>query len=341
MKFQRSHLNAKFTRSALDKPYNSPNSFGATYGDHKRFLEFSDEDFKELKRYSEENGMIFSASAMDEVSLGELLGMGVPFVKIGSGDSNNFSLLTKARDSGRPLIISTGMRNQETIERIYSLMDDNPFGLLHCVSAYPTAPEDANLQFIREYQNNFPKAIIGYSGHEVGQTISLAAIAMGAKILERHFTVDKTLKGSDHKCSLEPQEMAELVINVRKLERFLKGMKLYESSEIISALKTLGIVQMRNSSEIQGIQEDLEKAMNGENQRRLLQCEMDCFQKLGKSLVYSRNIDGNEVLTEKDFAIKISQPKGLEPEILDRIVGKTLYKSVQFEVPVEEQHFQP
>ncbi|GAB0100696.1 Sialic acid synthase [Sergentomyia squamirostris] len=217
VKFQRSNLEAKFTKSALDRLYPSPNSFGATYGDHKKFLEFSSEDFRELKTFTEDCGLIFSASAMDPVALDELISLEVDFIKIGSGDANNFPLLEKGKLSGRPLIISTGMQDQGTIERINELIGEEPFGLLHCVSCYPTSPEDANLQLIPEFRKNFRQATVGYSGHELEtEIISLAAVAMGAKILERHFTLGKSLKGSDHKCSLEPQEMKKLVKNIRE-----------------------------------------------------------------------------------------------------------------------------
>ncbi|XP_059622534.1 sialic acid synthase, partial [Phlebotomus argentipes] len=326
VKFQRSNLSAKFTRSALERPYTSLNSFGATYGEHKSFLEFSAEDFRDLQRFSAENDIIFTASAMDEVALDELLAMGVPLVKIGSGDANNLPLIKKARDSGVPLIISTGMQRQETIEQIHSLMAERSFGLLHCVSSYPTRVQDANIQFIEVFQKCFPKAIVGYSGHEIGQEISLAAVAMGAKIVERHFTLDKNLKGSDHKCSLEPKEMSQFVENVRKLEHFLGEKRIHDVSEIISALITLNMIP----------KVDLNSAFSGEKCRKLLQCEIDCFQKLGKSLVFSRDVESGEVLTQNHLAIKVSQPKGLQPEEMDKILGRRLSKAGKFDTPIQE-----
>lgn len=108
MKFQKSDLTEKFTQGALDKPYPSVNSFGVTYGDHKKFLEFSDIQFNELKNFADQNGIMFSASAMDIKSLDFLIQMDLPFIKIGSGDANNFQLIENAAKSHIPLIISTG-----------------------------------------------------------------------------------------------------------------------------------------------------------------------------------------------------------------------------------------
>lgn len=108
MKFQKTNLNEKFTKAALDKPYASQHSFGATYGEHKKFLEFTENQFKELKNFADEVEILFSASAMDVKSLDFLLNLNLPFIKIGSGDANNFLLVEKAAKANVPLIISTG-----------------------------------------------------------------------------------------------------------------------------------------------------------------------------------------------------------------------------------------
>ncbi|XP_055691137.1 sialic acid synthase [Lutzomyia longipalpis] len=337
VKFQRSHLPAKFTKAALGRPYSSLNSFGATYGEHKMFLEFSQSDFRELKRFSEEEvGIIFGVSAMDEVALEELLDMGVAFVKIGSGDANNFPLIRKARDARRPLIISTGMQNDGVIERIYSTMQGRAFGLLHCVSSYPTEVQDVNLQHIKGFQEKFPKAVIGYSGHELNGLVSVVAVAMGASILERHFTLDKNLQGSDHKCSLEPPEMTRLVKNVRKVEEYLnkqnQGATLNTFEELASLLDHLEVLPEED-------REPLKSALIGENERKLLKCEEECYRKLGKSLVYARNITSGEELTENDLTIKVSHPKGIPPEDFEQILGRKLTKPVEADTPIQESDF--
>ncbi|XP_012493719.1 PREDICTED: sialic acid synthase [Propithecus coquereli] len=174
-KFQKSELEFKFNRKALERPYTSKHSWGKTYGEHKRHLEFSHDQYRELQRYAEEVGIFFTASGMDEMAVEFLHELNVPFFKVGSGDTNNFPYLEKTAKKGECLIF--------------------------------------------EYQKVFPDIPVGYSGHETGIAISVAAVALGAKVLERHITLDKTWKGSDHSASLEPGELAELVRSVRLVER--------------------------------------------------------------------------------------------------------------------------
>uniref|UniRef100_M3ZAY2 N-acetylneuraminate synthase n=1 Tax=Nomascus leucogenys TaxID=61853 RepID=M3ZAY2_NOMLE len=149
--------------------------------------------------------------------------LNVPFFKVGSGDTNNFPYLEKTAKKGRPMVISSGMQSMDTMKQVYQIVKplNLNFCFLQCTSAYPLQPEDVNLRVILEYQKLFPDIPIGYSGHETGIAISVAAVALGAKVLERHITLDKTWKGSDHSASLEPGELAELVRSVRLVERAL------------------------------------------------------------------------------------------------------------------------
>ncbi|OQR67132.1 sialic acid synthase-like [Tropilaelaps mercedesae] len=217
VKFQKSTLSDKYAASVLARRYDSPNAFGATYGEHKAFLELPSKAFSNLKGKAARNGLLMSASAMDENALDFLVELGVPFIKIGSGDSNNPRLVRKAAQTKIPLIISTGMSNFSTVKRLYAEAS-KPLGLLQCTSAYPTSAGDVNLRVMDTYAKHFPDAVIGYSGHEEGFVPTLGAVARGAKIVERHFTLDKQLKGSDHKCSLNPSDMADMVKQIRQLE---------------------------------------------------------------------------------------------------------------------------
>lgn len=187
VKFQKSNLASKFTAAALDRPYTGPNSWGQTYGQHKTHLEFTIEQYIQLQQFANEVGILFSASAMDPISLAELIAIAVPFIKIGSGDANNFQLLHEAaRRAAVPLVISTGMQSTKTIRQIVDIMkihEKKNYCLMHCVSAYPTAAEWAGLQTIQLFKSWFPNVCIGYSGHEpeaVG--ISVAAVACGAVV---------------------------------------------------------------------------------------------------------------------------------------------------------------
>jgi len=221
VKFQKSDLQAKFTPSVLNRPYQSPHAFGKTYGEHKKFLEFTKEQYVQLKAYAESLPIHFSASAMDEVSLDFLVQLQVPFLKIGSGDANNFAMLEKAAKTQLPIIYSTGMQDEDTVKRAIGLMSrhNSRICLLQCTSAYPTPFDQVHLRVMTAYQRAFPSSPIGYSGHELGLAVSLAAAALGANVIERHFTLDKSLKGNDHACSLDPTQFKSLVDGVREIER--------------------------------------------------------------------------------------------------------------------------
>ncbi|KAH1005396.1 hypothetical protein HUJ04_006394 [Dendroctonus ponderosae] len=301
-KFQKTCPKEKFTSSALNRPYPGANSWGRTYGEHKEFLEFSEKEFEELQAYAGSIGILFTASAMDEESLRFLQSIQVPFIKIGSGDSNNPFLIEKAAQTGIPLIISTGMIDLKTVQKIHGLVSKHHknFALLQCVSSYPTPCEDINLQVISLLQKSFPDTLIGYSGHELGIHLSVAAVALGAKIIERHITLDKTLKGSDHKCSLEPLELKAMIEQMRTLQLALgKPIKKMEPSE------------------------------------------EPCFEKLGKSLVYARKLSCGHPVSLEDLQIKVSSPKGLDGWKYLDVLERRLNCDVDEEDPVLWRHFLP
>ncbi|XP_055851807.1 sialic acid synthase isoform X2 [Episyrphus balteatus] len=325
VKFQKSCLNSKFTKSALDRPYTGHNSWGNTYGEHKAFLEFSIDEYKILQKYSNDLGIFFSASAMDEVSLDDLRSMDLPFIKIGSGDANNFTLLEKASKIQLPLIISTGMQTMSTIENIVQIMRSSSktnFALLHCVSSYPTKPEDCNLLTIQLLQKKFPDVVIGYSGHEVVPYISEAAVLLGAKIVERHITLDKKQKGSDHLCSLTPNEF----------QRLIKSIRYYEDNKLLDVPQsTQFIIDHFNGDE------NVKKSLGHVYGRDILNCELDCRKKLGKSLVTSKEIRKGEILTLKNIMIKVSEPPGLTAERLKDCLGKPTNKDLKIDEPLQAE----
>lgn len=297
-KFQKSELEYKFNKSALERPYTSPHSWGKTYGEHKRHLEFSHEQYRELQKYAEEIGIFFTASGMDEMAVEFLHELNVPFFKVGSGDTNNFPYLEKCAKKGRPMVVSSGMQSMETMRRVYQTVKaNNPnFCILQCTSAYPLEPENVNLRVIMEYQKEFPDIPIGYSGHETGIAITIAAVALGAKVVERHVTLDKTWKGSDHQASLEPQELTELVQAIRTVERSL-----------------------------------------GSPIKQILPCEMACHNKLGKSVVAKTAIPKGTVLTIDMLTVKVGEPKGVPPQNIFDLVGKKVSRDiVEDETVVEE-----
>ncbi|KAH8295439.1 hypothetical protein KR018_011084 [Drosophila ironensis] len=319
VKFQKSDLKAKFTQSALDREYISEHAWGRTYGEHKQYLEFSKEQYGELQAYSRKIDIDFTASAMDEPSLEFLADLNVPFIKIGSGDANNFLLLKKAAKLDLPLVISTGMQTMETVDRIVQTMEEagkQNFALMHCVSAYPTAPEDSSLQLIGLLSQRFPEVAIGYSGHELGALLTQAAVLLGARIVERHFTLDKNQKGSDHRCSLEPHEFRQLNEEMKKFT--LGG----------GPLPTREVVAILNGGP------ELEEALRAVADKRVLACEQPCRNKLGKTIVAARNLCKGQVLQLPDLAIKVSQPRGAPAEEYLQMIGKELTTDVGEDEPI-------
>ncbi|KAH8382172.1 hypothetical protein KR009_002116 [Drosophila setifemur] len=319
VKFQKSDLPAKFTRSALDREYVSEHAWGKTYGEHKEFLEFSREQYLELQAYSSEINVDFTASAMDECSLDFLVDLKVPFIKIGSGDANNFLLLKKAAGLEIPLVISTGMQTMDTVERIVRTMEDagkQDYALMHCVSSYPTSPGDCNLQLITMFKRRFPNVAIGYSGHELGVAITQAAVLLGARIVERHFTLDTNQKGSDHRCSLEPNEL-------RTLSQSIKNYNLREGP-----MSAVDIIKTLNGGQ------EVEEALRDVHLKEILPCELPCRNKLGKSIVAACSLSKGHILQLSDLAIKVSQPSGVTAEKYLDLVGKKLTDNVCEDEPI-------
>jgi sialic acid synthase SpsE len=223
VKFQKRDIPSLLTSYMYNQPYKSPDSFGPTYGKHREALELSIEDFSRLKEIAEQKGLIFFSSVWDEKSLHEVNSLGVEIIKICSADLVNIPLLRKAASLSKIIFLSTGMSTIEEIdvavEEISSLNDK--LILLHCNSSYPCDEEQIALPVISFLSKRY-KVPVGYSGHEVSIAPSVAAVALGACVVERHFTLDKSLCGTDHKVSLTPLEFKELVKGIREVERAIK-----------------------------------------------------------------------------------------------------------------------
>ncbi|XP_076258459.1 N-acetylneuraminic acid synthase isoform X3 [Rhynchophorus ferrugineus] len=301
VKFQKSCLTEKFTSSVLKTPYSGKNSWGKTYGEHKSFLEFTANEFIELQKYAEELDIYFTASAMDPQSLKFLELIKVPFIKIGSGDANNLLLIEQAAKTNIPLVISTGMVGFKTVQSIYDLVScyHKNFVLLHCTSAYPTLDEDVHLRVLKLYMKEFPDIPIGYSGHELGIHITTCAVALGAKVIERHITLDKTMKGTDHKCSLEPHELKQLISQIRSVELALGK-----------------AIKKRHPSEIP--------------------CYRKLYKTMVYSNNFQAN---HKLDSTNDIKVKVCDPKGLDPLFINKVLGKTLKCNVNLDDPVLLEHF--
>lgn len=240
VKFQKRHMESLLTRAGREAPYTGANSFGPTYGAHRNALELSVEQMAELKELTESLGLVFFASAWDEVSLEEMLGLGMDLIKVCSADVVNVPLLRRVAAANLPVIMSTGMSSLEEVDTAVSILRENSddLVLLHCNSSYPCAEEQIGLPVMDALRERY-NLPVGYSGHERGLAPSVAAVALGACVIERHFTLDKTQVGTDHKASLEPAELALLVRMIREVEAcmILKGKKVFP--EELAAAKKL------------------------------------------------------------------------------------------------------
>jgi len=186
-------------------------------------LELSQSDFIELKNYCEKKDIIFLSTPDEEKSADFLEQIGVPLFKIGSGELTNLPFLKYIALKNKPIILSTGMSNLEEIEKAVEVIvksGNESLILLHCTSEYPTSLSDVNLNAMITLKTNF-STIVGYSDHTIGNFASIVAASMDAKVIEKHFTYDKNALGPDHKCSLSPNELKNLVKEIRDVEMIL------------------------------------------------------------------------------------------------------------------------
>ena len=228
IKFQKKNLNSDIQVTKFDDDHNNfaeESSFQRHRNilEHQDFLEFSQDKFRQLKEYADSIGIMFISSAWDEDSVDFLVDLKVPMLKVGSQDLTNFPLLEHISKKKLPLIMSTGMANLDTVIEAYEIVSFNNKNvcLLQCTSCYPTDPENINLNVLKTYQTQFPSTAIGYSGHEQGLTASLGGVALGAKIIERHITLDRNMDGPEHIASLEETEFKDLVNQIRIMEKCL------------------------------------------------------------------------------------------------------------------------
>jgi len=218
VKLQKRTIDRLLAPEALAAPYRGEHSFGPDYGSHRRALELPDAVWPDLKALAESLGLIFFASAWDGPSVDFLEALGVPCHKLPSACLTDYSLIDYAAQKWhKPLILSTGMSDMEEVRIAVDIAErhrvSRHFGgliLLQCCSTYPSVPDDLNLHVIHPYREMF-RWPVGYSGHETGLAPSLAAVALGACLVERHFTLDRRAKGPDHRASLEPDDFKRLV----------------------------------------------------------------------------------------------------------------------------------
>tara|TARA_Y100000310_G_scaffold333366_1_gene410770 strand:+ start:535 stop:1359 length:825 start_codon:yes stop_codon:yes gene_type:complete len=191
-----------------------------TYLDYKYKVEFGKKEYDEIDRHCKERDIEWSASSWDLDSLEFLNQYDIPYIKIPSAMLTNYSLLRAASFIKKKVILSTGMSMIDEIDNAVKVVKDVDFALLHCNSSYPAPIEDLNLNCIKTLKDRY-NCEVGYSGHEFGLTTTIASVCMGATIIERHITLDRTLWGTDQMCSVEPHGLIKLVRGIRELESAL------------------------------------------------------------------------------------------------------------------------
>ena len=221
VKLQKRDNRTLYTKAMYNKPYEHENSFGLTYGEHRNALEFGWKEYCELKAYAREIGITMLSTAFDFRSADFLAKLDIPAFKIGSGDLKNIPLLTHIAKLKKPMIVSTGGGDIVDVQRAYdAIMPINTqLCLLHCTSGYPAMSEELNLRVITTYRHQFKNIIIGFSSHENGIGLTVAAYVLGSRVVEKHFTLNRTWKGTDHSFSLEP-------IGLGKMVRYLHNCRL-------------------------------------------------------------------------------------------------------------------
>lgn len=230
VKFQKRTVDVVYTPEELAQPLESP--FGLTSGDYKRGREFGYEQYAEIDRYCRQRGIMWFASCWDEGSVDFIERFNPPCQKLASACLTDDGLLRHHRGAGRPILLSTGMSRLEQIDHAVDVLGREDLVLLHATSTYPSQTDELNLKMIPRLVERYDVPI-GYSGHEVGLYTTLAAMVLGACVLERHITLDRAMWGTDQAASVEPQGFARLVKDVRAVELALgDGIKRVYESEI-------------------------------------------------------------------------------------------------------------
>lgn len=215
VKFQKRTIEVVYTPEELQRPRESP--FGTTNGDLKYGLEFGQEEYEEIDRYCREKKIAWFASCWDEQSVDFIDQFDVPCYKIASASLTDDKLLRYTRATGKTILLSTGMSTLEQIDHAVEVLGKNDMLIMHSCSTYPAYYEELNLRVIPLLSERYDVPI-GYSGHETGLPSTIAAVVLGASLVERHITLDRSMWGSDHAASLEPNGITRLIRDIRLIE---------------------------------------------------------------------------------------------------------------------------
>lgn len=237
VKLTKRDLTQELTLSEMNRAYDSPHSFGKTYGEHRAFLELSDDQHFEIFKYAKTKGLEFVETLCAIGTLGLLKLFTPDKLKVASRDLTNLPLLQAMGETKLPIILSTGMGGKKEIDDALNVITKyhSNISILHCVSQYPTEPSNVNLKTITYLIKNYSDFVIGYSDHTIGISTPVAAVAMGAKIIEKHITIDRRLKGTDQAGSLGPDGVYRMIRDIRILDNSLGVEDVFISEGVVQA----------------------------------------------------------------------------------------------------------
>lgn len=296
VKFQTWKTEKIITKNVSQADYQVENTgFSESQFDMLKKLELSYEDFTKIKKYCDEIGIQFASTADEEESLDFLISLGIPFIKIGSGEITNIPYLRAMGSKKLPIVLSSGMATLGEVETaLFELKNAGATDiiLLHCTTSYPCVVEDVNLNAMLTMKNAF-KLAVGYSDHTEGIEVPIAAVALGATVIEKHFTLDRKMAGPDHLASTEPREFKQMVESIRNIEKALgSGLKIPTKTE-----KEISDVVLKR-------------------------CVASCCIKKG------------DVFTEKNVCVKRND-KGTSAKYWDLVIGKKAKKDYTVDEAIE------
>lgn len=288
VKMTKRDLNEELSATQMARPYDTPNSFGKTYGEHRAYLELSDEEHFEVYKHAKKYGLDFVETLCAKGCLSLLKLFTPDYLKVASRDLTNLPLLCAMAETRIPIILSTGMAGKKELDEALDIITryHSNISILHCVSQYPTEPDNLNLKTITYLKKHYGQYKIGFSDHTIGISAPIVAVGMGAEIIEKHITIDRKMKGTDQAGSLGPDGVNRMVRDIRVAERWLGNEDLY-----------------------------IDKCVSGSKI------------KLERSIASKRNILKGEVIKETDLHM-LSPGDGYKWDQLSEIVGKTVKKDI-------------
>jgi N,N'-diacetyllegionaminate synthase len=295
IKFQKRDIDSMLTAAYLDQPCpilsNEGENFSRTYRKVREAIELDIDEFSTLKDYCK-NRIDFIVTPFDLISLENLEKIDVDAYKIAAFTVTDTPVLEVLANTEKTVFMSLGMSTEEEILNAVEILKNTDLVLMHCVSSYPMKVQDANLNLIDWIRSlGYP---VGWSDHENGITLAPVTVALGVRCIEKHFTLDRSMKGFDHAMSLEPTGLRKVIRDIRKVEVALQGLK---------------------------------------NKREILSCELSCYHNKRKSIVATQHIKKGEKIT-RDMLTTKGPNKGLSPAMIPRIIGKIALEDIKADTHV-------